>query len=328
MKYVIQVLSLFIMVVISSTANATTMCDTTDVQLDTVQLAYDPIDPATPILNVSPTYSSECIGLLSGNDNPAPSGSNIGEYGDGLLNGEAQTGGNIDSWLAPYNTLFDPLYLYGLDGIAGNTDDSAGPYNDNLAFIEPADLQDWDGDGDHTDPGWVYLGKDDGEVGGFDYASVGDDLDIGSVVDIEFTCAIGGSIDGCTAGTWSIMPDFDIATTLFDFFGEGVFDHLAIVFKSGNVDQETSGPDWAIYDFNFNTLFNGALDLTMPYNLGGSFDMGTVFDGHGISHISVWARDPEFTSVIITEIPEPKSTMLMLFALGLLVLGFKSKRIF
>jgi len=143
---------------------------------------------------------------------------------------------------------------------------------------------------------------------------------VGDVVDIDFSCAVGAIGDGCTSGTWSIMPDYNIATTLFDLFGEGVFDHLALVFKTGNVDDTEKGPDFAIYDFNFNTLLGGGLDLTSPYNLGGSFDLGTTFGDKGISHISVWARDPEF----FREIPEPNSILLMLFGVVLLTLRFKS----
>jgi len=320
------------LLICSFSAKATTMCSTSDVMLTDVQLVpetqilplpnplVDPF-PDPPDTSIPPTEASECVGLLIGNDKPEATGSNIGEYGDGLLNGEVQTGGHVDGLLNPYNTLFDPFYNesdptdpLALDGTDG--------YNPDLVFIEPADLQDWDEDGDKTDPGWVYLGKDEG--GGVDYATAGDGLFgetfVGDVVDIDFSCAVGAIGDGCTSGTWSIMPDYNIATTLFDLFGEGVFDHLALVFKTGNVDDTEKGPDFAIYDFNFNTLLGGGLDLTSPYNLGGSFDLGTTFGDKGISHISVWARDPEF----FREIPEPNSILLMLFGVVLLTLRFKS----
>jgi hypothetical protein len=317
MKHIILLLSLVIMLLVSSTVPATTICATSDVTLSTIQLAYDPLslDPIPTIIDVSSTNSSECIGLLSGNDNPAPSGNNIGEYGDGLLNGEVQTGGNADPTLSPDNTLFDPLY---------NPDPV---YNPDLVFIEPSDLQDFDDDTVNTDPGWVYLGKDDGV--GFDYATTGNglsEINIFDVVDIDFFCDGGGSIDGCIIGTWSIMPDFDIAATLFDLFGEGVFDHLALVFKSGNVDTTTPGADWTIYDFNFNTLFGGGLDLTMPYNLKGTFDMTDIFDGHGISHISTWARDPTFDNTTTT-VSEPRASLLMLFGMILILLRYKITRV-
>lgn len=320
-------------------ANATTMCATSDVKLTDVQLVpetqVDPF-PSPPSTSIPPTEASACVGLLSGNDKPSPSGHNIGEYGDGLLNGAVQTGGNPDDSLSAYNTLFDPFYNeadplnpFALDGSEG--------YNPTLAFISPLDLQDFDGldDGNEykTDPGWVYLGKDEG--GGFGYGTAGSGLAgetlVSSVVDISFTCLVGDIGGGCTSGSWSIMPDYDIASELFELFGEGVFDHLAFVFKTGNVCEREEGdkgkPDcdkgsnFAIYDFNFNTLLGGGLDLSLPYNLGGTFDLGATFDGKGISHISVWARDPEFTE--ITRIPEPRSMLLMLFALALLTVRYR-----
>lgn len=96
MKYIILLLSLFIMLLASSTVTAITICAISDVTFSSIQLAYDPLslDPIPTIIDVSPTNSSECIGLLSGNDNLAPSGNNIGEYGDGLLNSEVQMGRN------------------------------------------------------------------------------------------------------------------------------------------------------------------------------------------------------------------------------------------
>jgi hypothetical protein len=45
--------------------------------------------------------------------------------------------------------------LYNLDAV----------YNPDLVFIEPSDFQDFDGNTINTDPGWVYLGKDDGGGG-------------------------------------------------------------------------------------------------------------------------------------------------------------------
>ncbi|GAA0809934.1 hypothetical protein GCM10009111_00070 [Colwellia asteriadis] len=343
MKYVSQALLFFMLILLSNISKATTMCSTSDVTLTDVQLVpevqVDPF-PNPPSTTIPTTNSSDCVGLLSGNDKPYPSGGgshNIGEYGDGLLNGAVQTGGNTDDSLAPFNKLFDPFYNesdpldpFELDGSEG--------YNPDLAFILPSDLQDLDGANDgnsyKTDPGWVYLGKEEGE--GFDYATAGKGLlgetNVGSVVDISFSCAVGSIGGECVSGAWSVMPDYNIANTLFDLFGDGVFDHLALVFKTGNVCEKEEGekgkPDcekgsnFAIYDFNFNILLGGGLDLSMPYNLGGAFDLDTAFGGKGISHISVWARDPAFSK----EIPEPKSTMLLIIAFILLTLRHRAQR--
>ncbi len=125
--------------------------------------------------------------------------------------------------------LFDPFY----EGANGDAPDG---FNDFLAFIEPSDLQDLDGNLDGNDnaedPGWVILGKDDSNGGGFQYEKTGVDLvddigaeqgslggiDIEKLVDITFSCSPNdsGNFDdvviltensSCTSGWWSIMPD-------------------------------------------------------------------------------------------------------------------------
>lgn len=401
MKYIMQLIGLAILLFTSSSAMATAMCSPNDVKLDFVQLAdlsEDPIiAPAADPEDYFFIPATDCI-LLLGNDQPLPTGHNIGEYQDGLLNGEVWLP-SPDSRLSEFNTLFDPFYDLG-GPLAQNGDDG---YN-NILFIDSEtdlqDLDDTDGNTDKTDPGWVFLGKDDadankdGEGDGFQYADTGvglvnnliedpedenyDNLTgiaIENLLDINFTCFddltdadtafnLGDTYDGgendgkereCTLGTWSIMPDIDIVDKLDELFGEGVFDHLAIIFKTGNVchpsqiegddvegkgndnskkDKDNSngcidaleGPQFAIYDFNFADIFNsfpgGDAEeaLQSPYNLGGRFDLFDTFHGHGISHISVLARDP---ASITTEMPEPKSTVIMLFALALLLLRFK-----
>ncbi len=360
MKYIIQLLSLVILMTTSSTAMATSLCSYSDVQLDFVQLASgdeDPlIDPDNP-LTIGPVNSSDCV-ILLGNDQPIPKGkdsTNIGTYQDGFMNGEGE-----------YYTVFDPFYL---DENVGD-----GDFNENLLFIDPTiDLQKLDGEGDpnsgFNDPGWIYLGKDEGD--GFGYGvEVGKGLEdmvevtplvdtpegLEGLVDINFYCGDGEDPLGgnCTQGSWSIEPNPDIVGILDDLIGEGFFDQLAFVFKTGNVCHPPTlpedidlddngcidiyeGPEFSIYNFDFGAIFEdfnalpeelglGTASLELPYNLGGTFDLGSTFLNKDISHISVWVRDPaDFTTT--TEMPEPKSTMLMLFALALLVLRFKSKHL-
>ena len=358
MKYIIQFMSLFFLLAFNLSASASLIdCDLGKVYLTDVQLAVespsvpfpDPDDPSTT--SIPPQSYSACEGVFSGNDQPYPGGANIGEYMDGLLNGQPQKfSGNADDDLYEDNTIFDPFYTDGNDPVTGSD-----TFNDNLAFIiAPDHLQNLTPDDDVLDdPGWVYLGKDDGDINesgegdGFQYSDTGvgivnnliddpedDDydnltgIDIEKLITVDFTCyhdleTLTGSFDlgdtdtDCTEGTWSIMPDWDIVNLLDELFGEGVFDHLALVFKAGN--------EFAVFDFNFQ---GGPLNLEVPYNLGGTFDVSDVFENSqgmpkGISHISVWARDPAgFTT---TEMPEPKSTMLMLLAVALLVLRVKSK---
>ncbi|KGJ89193.1 hypothetical protein [Colwellia psychrerythraea] len=389
MKYIIQLMLLVIMLSISSPVKATAMCSPNDVKLDFVQLADlsdDPIiSPAPDPEDYFFIPATNCV-LLLGNDQPLPTGHNIGEYQDGLLNGQVWLP-SPDSRLSEFNTLFDPFY----DSEGPLAQDGSDGYN-NILFINSEtdlqDLDDTDGNTNKTDPGWVFLGKDDadankdGEGDGFQYSDTGvgivnnliedpedenyDNLTgiaIENLLNINFTCIDeGGSFDlgdtvtegddigderSCTQGSWSLMPDVDIVDKLDELFGEGVFDHLAIIFKTGNVCHpasvegeevkgkkdcidEFSGPQFSIYDFNFADIFNsfpgGDAEeaLQSPYNLGGRFDLFNTFHGHGISHISVLARDP---ASIITEMPEPKSTMLTLFALGLFVLRYKSTHV-
>jgi len=318
MKYVIQLLSLVILFVVSPMVMATTMCKTSEVHLASMQLLSGgpvlnlPTDPG-PNYDLDGRTSTSCVGLLSGNDQPLPS-TNIGQYGDGLLNGAVQSVGNSDPQLDPVNKLFDPLYDNG----------------DSLAFIDKSQLQDLDGIGGFNDPGWVFLGKDEGKPGGFDTAIAGKDLtgeiNVSEVLDIEFTCSVGVIDAGkdeqeCTKGTWDVKPLDGIVDKLKPLFGNGFFDHLAFVFKAGN--------DFAIYDFDFNLIkaeLGGGIDLTVPYLLSGSFDLGSLktdtFGGKGISHISLWARDPSLDFVI----SEPQVNLLMFFGLVMLLIRIKSKK--
>lgn len=340
MKYTFQLISLVFLVVTSSVAMATTMCATSDVHLSTMQLVSGgsvlnlPTAPP-PLYDADGRTSTSCVGLLSGNDKPLP-GTNIGEYQDGLLNGETKPhGGATDPSLHPNNTLFDPFY----DESGPLAQDGSEGYN-NILFINPEtdlqDLDDTDGNTNKTDPGWVFLGKQEG--GDFVGSIAGKDLEddegedisinIDDVLSVVFSCSYTDDFDvvfqvsitsgECEDGQWAISPVANIVEILEPVFGNGFFDHLAFIFKAGN--------DFAIYDFNFkmiNSELGNTLDLTVPYNLTGTFNMTGTFGNTAISHISLWARDPAgFTT---TEMPEPKSTMLMLLAVALLVLRVKSK---
>lgn len=333
MKQLIQLLSTVVLLLISHNISATAMCKTSEVHLESMQLLS-----GGPILDLSQApfpygplgrEATSCIGLLSGNDKAQPS-INIGQYGDGLLNGEVPKG-SASGKLSPKNTLFDPFYL------DGSNDANNDGVNDDLAFILPSDLQDLDGVGGLNDPGWVYLGKDDGEPAGFETATAGVGLPgqiaISDILNVNFTCSVGvinadedKGEKNCTSGSWVVEPLAGIEDKLKPLFGEGFFDHLAFVFKAGN--------NFAIYDFNFNTIKNelgGGIDLTVPYILSGSFDLGNLqsnpFEGKGISHVSLWARDPSLESNI-NRIPEPGIALLMLFGVMLVLARMKKNATF
>ena len=227
--------------------------------------------------------ATNCAGLFVGNDN-VNGGDNFGLEDHGYMNGEDF------------------------------------PFFDGGAFITDSSLQNLDDDGLFDDPGWVYLGKDEGAgVGGIDLENpAGVDLDL--FMDIVFTCD-SGQINGpdCYAGSWSLNffdPGGLLAALETTVFGDSFFDHLAFTFKFANT--------FAVYDFDFNILnslspdpLNPIFDLSAPHNFTGEFDLSSY--GKGISHISVFARDP----LNVEEIPEPPIYILVLIGVFSIYLRMK-----
>lgn len=239
---------------------------------------------ATTGTNVLPGAlpATNCAGIFVGNDQPAGI---TGYHGDGLLNGEAQQGNNDDPLLDP-NVVFNPG-----------------------AFVTTADLQDLDQDGEIDDAGWVSLFKTEADDGDEYQSPAG--LDLTDFMTISTTCN-GGVFNGCSAGEWSITyqdPQGLLDALSQTEFGDSFFDHLAISFKQAN--------KFIIFDFDFNLInevLNGAIDLSLPYDLEGTFDVAPV-GWNGLSHISFSARDP----IDSTEVPSPEP--LALIALGLLLVA-------
>jgi hypothetical protein len=232
--------------------------------------------------------STNCAGIFDGNDKPYPT-TNIGSADDGLLNGE------------------DFSYF---DGGAFITDEQ----HQNIDDIDQYS------DGDLTDdPGWIMLGKDEGN--GMEYETPAD-ITILDYLNITLDCSgdtvIGGSdTTECKTGTWNLNftdPEGLLEAAESTVFGDSFFDHLALSFKFGNV--------FAVYDFDFNILnaINPLFDLTTPHNLGGEFDLSA--HQNSISHVTVWARDP--INEDTTEISEPN--LYWLFLLGLASVSFRLKR--
>jgi hypothetical protein len=127
-------------------------------------------------------------------------------------------------------------------------------------------------------------------------------------------------------GTWSLAVDpsaIDFATLALG--RPSVFDHLAFVMKGPNSGRDDDG-SWAIYDFNFNDLIDGGLNIRLgdtAYKFEGTWDKNLFINDNALSHMSVWAHDP---SPVAHDVPEPST--LAIFALGMigLVSGrFKKK---
>ncbi|AWL11798.1 hypothetical protein HMF8227_01320 [Saliniradius amylolyticus] len=265
-------------------------CDPSKVTLNTVALLTDLNDN---LLQNGPYDASQCLGYDPGNDdqwglsNPT---NNIGQYNDGLLNGEGD--------------LFDGLEFIEADELQVLGTWAGDP--------EPADAQ--------NDPGWIHLlnfqWDDELETGSYNYSSVKPNdntgLFIGDLLEMSFDCADGD----CTSADWSLTVKLDIIEQVQAVLGDKTFDHLAFSVKAGT--------GFAVYDFDFIDIFNNepnpALNFLTPYAFTGTLNTMDLA-GKGVSHINVWARDPADT----TTVPEPWS--LALLALGLLMMGLSRWRL-
>lgn len=253
-------------------------CQTSDVQITRVTQFSDTTATATTetiyAATGTPVGAAACAGAFTGNDGFYPT-TNLGYAGDGLLNGGTQ--------VASGSTLFP-----------------------GGAFIDAAHpLQDLDGNGHVNDPGWIMLGKY--ENGQFTPSAVGGNT--GIVLGSFFSA----TVTGTGTGTWAFTPDATVAQRIGDTFGRNYFDAFALVFKAGN--------SFAAYDFT-PELFGADSPLpTDPVmNWYGSYDVsGTLRAGKdgknaaGLSHITLWARDPALPEVA-TQVPEPASLGLMAIA--------------
>lgn len=264
-------------------------CATSDVQVTSAS-RYDGLSADANLVDVSgalslPMHAANCAGGFSGNDMPKPS-VNLGYLGDGLLNGAGQQpGGDV---LFPGGAFLTDTY--------------------------PA--SDLNGNGEATDPGWIMLGRVDtqgNEPGNFAPEKIGGDDNIVWASFFSIT------VDGAGIGTWAFTPDPEVAQRAESLLGKNYFDQFALIFKSGNA--------FAVYNFTaeqFGVSSPSADDHI--FHFFGTYDTtGTLLAGAngnpaGLSHVSLWARDPSNT----TSIPEP--SMLGLLGLALLGMGFVRRR--
>ena len=284
-------------------------CNCGDLNCCTEKFTLDSII-YTPELGVSPNdnllsssyFATSCEGVFLGeNDDagglssPSP---NIGMENDGILNGQGD--------------LFT-----------------------GLEFIESGDLQDLDGNGIFTDPGWIHLAELDTQDGSVTYDTSGPNpyganlvLNIEELLTLTFEDT-NSTDDGLNEGKWTLTTHLDVIAEAQSLLGEATFDHLAFSIKAGDA--------FAVYDFDFKEIFteesNPALNFLTPYELSGTFNTNDFLsckkvDGecvwtepaHAISHLNVWARDPADTTVI----PEPAT--LFLLGVGFVGIGFYTRR--
>lgn len=288
MKLLKNVLSAVLFGVASLSAQASTV-NACDVSSWTITGAIpSSLYPTNGLVSVGPISATSCAGVYPGNDatggtlSPTP---NLGYLNDGLLNGQ-------DGLLSP------------------------------IQFITEDKLLDIKTPGAMVDPGWIMLGKLDGNAGELTYSSV-DPVGSSPAFLISQVLKYTQTKTSNVGGTWLLSVDQDIVAKLnaAGLFQRSYFDHLAFSVKSGD--------NWAVYDFDFDAINKSlnftAFDLATPYTIGGTWTTNSDFyntkgKGQDISHMSVWARDP----IQQSSVPIPGTVFLV--GLGLLAAGWTRKR--
>lgn len=267
-------------------------CDVSDIQITTIQK-----QDGSAAQNVGAINATACYGAFSGNDDVSMLGNNLGYDNVGWLNQES-------------------AYWPGMPG----------------AFVTNDDLQDLQGLG-NIDPGWIFFGKytagnfapsSSSKTGFGTYNYAADLVSLSNCKDRNgnSVACTGGSV---VSGEWTYKPPVNNPQQLLDMLGTNkFFDQVTVVFKSGNM--------FALYNFDISSLPIPPVFGTQDENFmfKGVWNMEDTLlnasGGAGLSHISIWGRDPVSDTPPPPPVDVPVSSPLTLAGLGMLLLGLHRRR--
>lgn len=290
MRIIKTILSIASMAALSFNAHAYLSspgtCTNDSVSINSMERS--PLDGVGVIFTGLSINATSCFGMIEGNDQGGLSAPNpnIGELGDGLLNGQ--------------------------ENIVSPTQ-----------FISADQLLALNADGIKNDPGWIYLGSVESTDDKTSYTMDGysKPLNIDDILKLTLACTASGD-DACVSGTWTLETRLDIIDKVQAVLGRNSFDHLAFVIKS-STEWAIYDFDFNILLQQLIAAGGTGFDYVTPYSFTGSWNTDDFVNKKDISqafsHISVWARDPLPTN----DMPLPGT--LALVGAALLALGFSRK---